>query len=122
MELFDLPEDQRWEKTNELLIRFCLTKHNGFISRLDGGSEEDVVEHVGRAMASGINKADIQFKAYCAIMRQKREQGQYQRVIYLEPLLSATEKASLSLLPLGLLCVLLRKPIPPLYLPKLLAD
>ena len=51
---------------------------------------------------------------YCAIMRQKREKGEYQKVIYLEPILLGQENNHLSLLPLGLLCVLLRKPISPL--------
>ena len=91
VEFFDLPEDLRLEKTKDLLVRFCIAKHNGYISRLTGGSEDEVIEHVGRAVQSGITNADVQFKAYCAIMRQKREQGRYKRVLYLEPILAGTE-------------------------------
>jgi len=85
------------EKTKTILVQFCLTKNNGFISRLVGGLEQEVLEHVHRAVESGITNADIQFKTYCAIMRQKRDKGQYQKVIYLEQiLLGQQEQSSLS--------------------------
>ena len=97
VELFHLPEDQRLEKIENILVQFCLTKNNGFISRLLADMQEQVVEHVHRAVESGITNADMQFKTYCAIMRQKREKGQYRQVIYLEPvLLGQDEQSSLS--------------------------
>ena len=36
----------------------------------------------------------MQFKTYCAIMRQKREKGEYQKVICLEPILMGQENNS----------------------------
>jgi hypothetical protein len=101
VELFDLGEDQRLKKINDLLVHFCMGKNNGYISRLTDGSEDEVIEHVGRAVHSGIINADMQFQTYCAIMRQKRERGRYKQVIYLEPLLAATERASTLSPPVG---------------------
>jgi hypothetical protein len=60
--------------------------------------EQEVSEHVHRAIESGITNADMQFKSYCAIMRQKRENGQYRQVICLEPILMGQEN-NLSLSP-----------------------
>ena len=106
VELFHLPEDQRLEQIKHLLVRFCLTKHNGFISRLVVGSVDQVVQHVGRAVDSGIVNVDLNFKGYCAVMRQKREQGQYSQVIRLEGLLGekGEEQCTLPPLPLGFKC------------------
>jgi hypothetical protein len=105
IEFFPLPEDQRMERIKRLLVHYALTKHNGFISRLAGGSEEQVVQHVSRAVDSGIANGDLNFKGYCAIMRQKRKEGQYRRVICLEGLLGGKEdQSTLSPLPLGFKC------------------
>ena len=94
VELFSLPKDQRLETIKNTLVHFCLTKHNGFISRLGAGLEQEVSEHIHRAVDSGINNADTAFKEYCAIMRQKREKGQYRRIIWLEPLLLGQSERS----------------------------
>lgn len=94
VEFFHLPEIERLGKIKQLLVRFCMTKNNGFISRLAGGLDQEVTEHVHRAVESGIDNADMQFKAYAAIMRQKREKGGYRQVIYLEPVLSGQDQQS----------------------------
>ncbi len=94
VEFFHLPEIERLEKTKNLLVRFCMTKNNGFISRLAGGLNQEVTEHVHRVVQSGIDNADMQFKTYCAIMRQKREKGGYRQVIYLESILLGKEELS----------------------------
>ena len=93
-----------------MLVQFCLTKHNGFISRLLAGMEEEVVEHVHRAVESGIASVDIQFKTYSAIMRQKREKGEYQKVIYLEPILVGQENSFISLSPVGFIMCPTKEP------------
>ena len=36
---------------------------------------------------------DLAGKMYCTVMRQKREQGKYSRVIYLEPVLTTVGQA-----------------------------
>jgi hypothetical protein len=96
IELFRLPEDQRIEKIKRLLVHFAMTKHNGFISRLAGGLEEEVAAHVTRAIESGIANADITFKGYCVAIRQKRDQGRYKRVICLEGALCGKDDHFLS--------------------------
>ena len=101
VELFNLPENERLDKTKNILVHFCLNKHNGFISRLAGGLHQEVSEHVHRAVESGIDNADMQFKTYCAIMRQKREKGEYQKVIYLGPILIGQDDQSSLSLPVG---------------------
>ena len=35
-----------WKQLKNILVHFCLTKNNGFVSRLLGGMEKEVVEHV----------------------------------------------------------------------------
>jgi hypothetical protein len=124
------------DKIKHLLVQFCLTKHNGFISRLVVGSVDQVVQHVGRAVDSGIVNVDFNFKGYCAVMRQKREQGQYSQVIRLEGLLGekGEEQCTPSPLPLGFKCTvsgtnpktvnsekpLLDNPLPPTIETKLM--
>ena len=66
---------------------FVVTKHNGFVSRLDVGHERDVVKQVSRIVECAVSKVDDMGKWWFTRVRQKRQSGQYQRVIYLEPVI-----------------------------------
>ena len=96
IELHHLPESQRLERIKTALVHYCLTKHNSRISRLNGGLEEEVIQHVHRAVDSGIASVDMGFKTHAAVMRQKRERGRYTRVIYLERVLEGKDDSNSS--------------------------
>jgi hypothetical protein len=112
VELWHIPQDDRLDKIIRLLQDYCIKKNNGFISRLETGMIQDVTGHVERAVMEGIKFMNAQGKMYCATMRQKRNRGQYKRIIYLEPVLhdaahageERLEKDFTSPLPVGFIC------------------
>ena len=87
IEWWDVPEDLRHEKIIEIMTDFVVAKHNGFVSRLDVGHERDVVKQVSRIVECAVAKVDDMGKWWFTRVRQKRQSGQYQRVIYLEPVI-----------------------------------
>ena len=58
IEFWDVPEDIRIEQVVELMIEFCLTKHNGFISSLNAGHEKDFRKRISRIVSCAITKVD----------------------------------------------------------------
>jgi len=87
VEWWEMPEDMRLEKVVSLLSEFVLAKNNGFVSRLSAGHEQDVVEQVRRTVPCAVSKVDDSGKWQFMRVRQKRRQGRYKRVIFLEPVI-----------------------------------
>ena len=87
VELHHLPKDERLERVVEIITTYCSNKNNGFISRLDAGLVHEVEGHVRRAVSFAMLRAkDL---LLFTRIQQKRERGEYRRVIYLEPHLLA---------------------------------
>jgi hypothetical protein len=111
IESWDVPEDVRLEQVVELMTDFCLTKHNGFISSLNAGQERDVRKRIRRIVSCAITKTDDSGKWWFARVRQKRQSGQYRRIIFLEPVIrsngseeSCQENTKTLPSPLGFIC------------------
>jgi hypothetical protein len=83
-------EDDRAQRTTELLRRFVLEKHNGFVTRLDDGKEGEVLSHVGR-IVEGACVMPPESKALFLRVRQKRRQGKYKRLIAIVPILGGVD-------------------------------
>ena len=92
IEFWNDPEDLRLERIVEILTEFVVTKHNGFVSRLNAGHERDVVKQVGRIVSCAVIKVDDLGKWWFARVRHKRQSGQYRRVIYLEPVIGMSHR------------------------------
>ena len=105
-----MPEDLRHEKIVEIMTDFVVTKHNGFVSRLDVGHDRDVVKQVSRIVECAVTKVDESGKWDFMRVRQKRQSGQYRRVTYLEPVIGtcqggeAVQDSTSPSFPLGLIC------------------
>ena len=91
IEFWHLPEDMRLQPVINLLTEFCLTKHNGFISRLGAGQEQDVVNQIGRIVPCAINSVDDSGKEWFARIRRKRQLAQYSRIILLESVIKGED-------------------------------
>lgn len=65
-----------------VLARFAMTRHNGKVSRLLAGQEEDVASHVGRIVDHVLDGEDTDGKQVFAEIRQKRAAGQYRHGNY----------------------------------------
>lgn len=91
VEWWDVPEDKRLEQIVELMTDYCLNKHNGFISRLEAGQEHEVRDHIRRIAPCAVAGVDDSGKWNFTVMRQKRQSGQYRRVICLEPVIRFME-------------------------------
>jgi hypothetical protein len=92
IELFELPERERFEKCLALLSNFVTEKHNGCITRWNLGLKDEVISQVERCLTSAIafNIADKKKSlAIYSQLRNKRAIGQYKQLILLEPLLSS---------------------------------
>ena len=86
IELYYLPKEERLARIIDLLTAYCTNKHNGFISRWDAGMHRAVIAHIKRAVHTGIKHA-TEHLTFTRI-RQKRDTGQYKRIIYLETYLA----------------------------------
>jgi len=110
IEWWDMPEDLRLERIVEIMTDFVLAKHNGFVSRLDAGQERDVVKQIGRIVSCAVTKVDESGKLWFMLVRQKRQLGQYRRIIFLEPIVrksrggKAAEDSETPSSSLGLIC------------------
>jgi hypothetical protein len=87
IEFHAMPENDRMDKITKLLNHFCQTKHNGFITRLNCGQNQEVVEHIERSIESGISNVDSKGMELFDRIRKKRESGGYSKVYLLEPLI-----------------------------------
>ena len=92
IELHHLPHEERLQRIIDLLTTYCKKKNNSFISRWDAGMKRAVIGHIQRAIDSGVNHAD-DIMVFTKI-RQRRDKGQYKRVIYLEVLLQSEAEDS----------------------------
>ena len=110
IEFWNDPEDLRLERIVDLLTEFTLAKHNGFVSRLNSGQERDVVKQVSRIVECAVTKVDDLGRWWFLRVRQKRQSGQYRRIIFLEPVIrtsrggKAAEDSNTPSSPLGLIC------------------
>lgn len=83
-------EDDREERATELLRRFVLEKHNGFVTRLAEGKEGEVLSHVGR-IVEGACDMPPESKELFLRVRQRRRQGGYKRLIEIVPILEGVD-------------------------------
>ncbi len=84
VELWHFEEDSRFNRVVELLQRFCLTKHNGFITRLNNHKPHEVISHVERIVKWMIQHISTSAKECFARIRNKRQTGQYKDQWFLE--------------------------------------
>ncbi len=93
-ELHHLWPDRTWIK--DVLKRFCLTKHNGFITRITNGQIEEVFAHVERVVDDSIETTSLEGKQVFANMRLKRDNGCYPSIYRLERYLLAENDSDMS--------------------------
>lgn len=97
VELFDLPEDERQNRIIELLNQFVSEKHNGFVTRWNQGEYDEVLSQVSRCLDSAINlnvpDRDKSLNTF-ASLRNKRANGQYKRIIKLQPVILGIEEVT----------------------------
>lgn len=84
VELWELEEDARFNRVVKLLQQFCLTKHNGFITRLNNHKPHEVISHVERIVTWMIPHISTSAKECFARIRNKRQTGQYKDQWFLE--------------------------------------
>jgi hypothetical protein len=96
IELFSLPEANRKVEITELLTAFVLKKHNGCVTRLSTGNEEDVFSQISRCVdqAAGITDA-VSLEGF-ARTRAKWLNGGYKTPIRIVPALTGKEELSSS--------------------------
>jgi hypothetical protein len=91
VELYDRPEPDREREILELLVQFVTTKNNGFITRWNDDHKAEVLSQLDRCLRSAID-LDVDHRSQSlecfALIRQKRQAGQYRHVINLRPLIT----------------------------------
>lgn len=91
IELYDVPEPERERQTFELLCQLVRTKHNGYITRWNDGHHDLIFAQLRRCLESA-RALDEDHRPESleifALIRQKRQQGRYRRVINLQPLIT----------------------------------
>jgi hypothetical protein len=110
VEFHEAQEPDRRDKIVKLLIHFCQTKHNGFITRMNLGQKQEVVEHIERIVHSAIEHIDSKGKELFARIRAKRESGGYSTVYFLEPLIHQSGECFSSSVVLTQCCSVLSSP------------
>lgn len=93
IELYD--QENRVERTIELLQDFVTYKHNGFVTRINNGHIEEVSAQVER-IVQGVEDQSAESKELFCRIRQKRDQGKYWRVISIAPALGAVRQEEIS--------------------------
>lgn len=83
VELYELPEDQRFNEVLRLLQHYVINKHNGMISRWSAGEEQSVLKQMSRCLRLARTQDDVDNLQVFARIRLKRKQGKYRRVISL---------------------------------------
>lgn len=96
VELFHLPSGERSMEINRLLIRFILEKHNGYISRIINGQQQDVINQIARCVKSASEIAEQKSLEGFARTREKLAKGEYRFPIQLLPALTGQEDDSFS--------------------------
>jgi hypothetical protein len=68
----ELPEsDDRVQQVADLLFEFCKLKHNGYITRLNRGQEDDVRSHIQRIVESTVSRTSASGKAIFAKLQSQ---------------------------------------------------
>jgi hypothetical protein len=84
IELFG--EDDREARTIELLQCYVMEKHNGLVTRLNEGKQDEVLSHV-RRIVEGAGSMSAESKELFLRVRQKRERREYKQLIQIVPIL-----------------------------------
>ena len=87
VELFDLPEGERHDRIFDLLTKFVIEKHNGFVTRLSNGQEDAVFSQISRSQNLTIALGNESSLKTFATLRHKRANGAYKKLIQLEPII-----------------------------------
>jgi hypothetical protein len=83
-------------RIKDVLHRFVLTRHNGKVTRLLAGKDSEVLSNVDRIVDSVLDGEDDHGKELFALLRQKRNSGQYKDVFQFESTIMETAGPSLS--------------------------
>jgi hypothetical protein len=76
------------ERTVELLRAFVADRHNGLVSRVNGGRIDEVFAQVGRIVEGASDQPAESKELFCRV-RQRRERGEYRREINIAPILES---------------------------------
>lgn len=77
LEFYDLDDYERIGRTKHLLRQYVLSKHNGYISRLNNGLEREVLDNVDRVVEDCLRSVNDQGKRVFMEMRYRRDHGHY---------------------------------------------
>ena len=81
IELYDLDENVRVLKINELILYYITNKHNNFITRMNNGNVNEVIDHVNRSILSAIKVKDANSLELFSNIRNKISNNQYKTII-----------------------------------------
>ncbi|MCY2947580.1 MAG: hypothetical protein NTZ71_05330, partial [Planctomycetota bacterium] len=81
IEFYDLDENVRVLKINELILYYIMNKHNNFITRINNGETNEVINHVNRSVVSAIKVKDANSLALFSNIRSKINNNQYKNII-----------------------------------------
>jgi|GEM_PF-2242079 len=82
-------------RIKQVLHRFVLTRHNGKITRLLAGKDSEVLSNVDRIVDRILDEEDDHGKELFALLRQKRNSGQYKEVFQFESTIMGTAEPAL---------------------------
>lgn len=96
IELYGLSEDVREREVLQLLMTFVESKHNGHITRWNDSNKSVVFKQLVRCLQLA-KRLDVHHRSQSletfALIRQKRQTGQYSHVIRLKPLITGSPSA-----------------------------
>jgi hypothetical protein len=100
IEFHEILENDRVDKIVDLLTEFSLSKSNGYITRLNLGHKQDVIDHIKRIVDSAVRNVGAYGEQVFGRIRNKRKSGGYSKVYFLEQvLLKPPSRASSSITP-----------------------
>lgn len=93
VELHDLPEEERRDRIVSLIMKFVSEKHNGHCSRLLNGQDGEVLRQIKDYVALTPHQSP-ESRGVFAGLRERRQTGQYKKVINLAPLIEGRTDSS----------------------------
>ncbi len=81
IELYDLDENARVLKINELILYYITNKHNNFVTRINNGNMNVVIDHAYRSIVSAIKVKDANSLVLFSNIRTKINNNQYKNQI-----------------------------------------
>ena len=113
IELYTIPVASRREEVTRLLTAYVLGKHNGCVTRLLNGQEQDVVDQIARCVATAAEiEKPASLKGF-ADTRAKWSNGGYKHPIRIVPALEGQEDISLlSSRQFTVMCINFDDPLP----------